>query len=514
MTMTRTDVFIVGAGPTGLVLALWLTRQGVNVRIFDKSEAMASTSRALGIHARVLELYRQLDLADDVVANGHKLEATNIWCGGAHKTHIPFGNLGVELTPYPFLHIYPQDQHERLLERRLNSMGVYVERNRELIDYQEHESYVTARFRHSANSLTDNDHIETCEATFIAGCDGAHSAVRHATGLGFDGATYSQLFYVADIEGTGSALNGQGHASMNNSDFFLLLGYDEHRARINGAVEESVLTKDISNLTLEDVAPNISKAVDVQIEKVNWFSTYRVHHRVAESFRKGRAFLVGDAAHIHSPVGGQGMNTGIGDAINLAWKFAAVIQGKADMSILDTYDIERHAFATTLVHTTDSMFNALTSGGYLTSFVRSFFIPYISPILAKFNRFRERVFRGASQIMINYQHSALSAGCAGSIQGGDRVPWAPVGKVDNFDSLKDITWQVQVYGDVKDEMKEWCRSKGIPLHIFPWDEKYHSVGFGKDAGYLIRPDSYIAVAEASGLPAAYEKYLDDNCIQL
>ncbi|KAF7594633.1 hypothetical protein BBP40_008723 [Aspergillus hancockii] len=513
--MTRTDVLIVGAGPTGLVMALWLTRQGVKVRIIDKSEVNVSTSRALTIHARTLELYRQLGLAEDVVANGHKIEATNVWTGGVHRSHIPIGDIGADLTPYPFIHICPQDRHERLLEERLNSMGLHVERNRELVDFREKEDFVTARIRDSTKHQSDDDSIEPCEAAFIIGCDGAHSAVRQACGIGFDGATYSQLFYVADIEGSGSALNGQAHLSLEGTDFFLLLAYDkDHRARLSGAVDPSAITKEISELTLKDVAPNCGKAVGIQIDKVNWFSVYHVHHRVAEAFRSGRAFLVGDAAHVHSPVGGQGMNTGIGDAINLAWKLTAFLEGKAEMSLLDSYEVERRAFATTLVNTTDGAFNAIASGGYLSYFVRTFFIPYFSPILAKFDYVRQNIFRKVSQILVNYRHSALSASSAGLVQGGDRIPWAPVGDLDNFESLKEISWQVHVYGAAKDELSEWCQLQGIALHIFPWNERYQSVGFGQDTAYLIRPDSYIAVVEPSGLPDRYDQYLKENNIQL
>ncbi|KAE8343812.1 hypothetical protein BDV24DRAFT_128288 [Aspergillus arachidicola] len=513
--MTRTDVLIIGAGPTGLVLALWLTRQGISVRIIDKSEAKASTSRAMAIHARTLELYRQLDLAEDVVANGHKIAATNIWAGGVHRAHVPFGDFGAGLTPYPFIHIFPQDQHERLLEARLNIMGVQVERNRELVEFQEQESSITARLRNTTKPHIDNGDIETCEAAFIVGCDGAHSAVRQNCGIGFEGATYSKLFYVADIEGSGPSLNGQAHLSLNDNQFFLLMAYDkDHRARLNGAVDESALTKDISDLTLDDVAPDAGKAVGVKIDKVNWFSTYHVHHRVAEAFRSGRAFLVGDAAHVHSPVGGQGMNTGIGDAINLAWKLTAVIQDKADMSLLDSYEVERRAFAALLVNTTDTAFNAIASDGYLSYFIRTWFIPYVSPLLSKIGLVRQRMFRGVSQIMLNYRDSVLSAGLASTVQGGDRIPWAPVGELDNFQCLNEITWQVHVYGEAKDTLKEWCHSKGVPLHIFPWNEKYQSVGLGKDAAYLIRPDTYVAVAEPSGLSEQFDQYLKDNEIRV
>lgn len=136
------------------------------------------------------------------------------------------------------------------------------------------------------------------------------------------------------------------------------------------------------------------------------------------------------------------------------------------------------------------------------------------PILTRFDRFRHRIFQGVSQIKLNYRDSALSAGTAGYVQGGDRIPWAPVGDVDNFESLKEITWQVHVYGNSKVELEDWCREKRVPLRVFAWDEKYQAVGLGRDAAYLIRPDTYVAVAEPSGLPERFEKYLDENRIRL
>ncbi|KAF7181168.1 hypothetical protein CNMCM7691_000297 [Aspergillus felis] len=513
----RTEVLIIGAGPTGLVLALWLTRQNVKVRIIDRKEAQPSTSRALAIHARTLELYRQLGLADDVVANGHKIEATNIWAEGSHRAHVPIGNIGKGLTPYPFIHIYAQDFHEKLLEDRLNAMGVTVQRNWELVDFEENEECILAQLKHTTEqpNSTKDEKTEFCEASYIVGCDGAHSAVRRACNIAFEGATYPQLFFVTDIEGSGPTLNGEAHLSLNGSEFMLSLAYDQDRkARFAGAVDESRVTKELSELTLDDVASATIKNLGLQIDKVNWFTTYRVHHRVAATFRRGRAFLAGDAAHIHSPVGGQGMNTGIGDAINLAWKIAAVVHGKADSSLLDSYDPERHAFASTLVNTTDQAFTNLVAKGYVSNFIRNWVVPTVMPILTRFDLFRQRMFRGVSQIMLNYRDSALSAGTAGYVQGGDRVPWAPVGDVDNFDSLKEITWQIHVYGDSKQEMEDWCRDKRVPLHVFPWDEKYQAAGFARDAAYLIRPDTYVAVAEPSGRPERFEQYLEENGIRL
>ncbi|KAL5337564.1 FAD binding domain-containing protein [Aspergillus crustosus] len=500
---SRPDVLIVGAGPSGLVTALWLVRQGITVRIIDKAQTDVSTSRALAIHARTLELYRQLDVAEEVVSNGHKITATNIWTEGSHKGRLPIGDFGTGLTPYPFIQILSQDQHEKLLENRLNSLGVQVERNRELISYIENETSILTRLKIKGTmdqtpDTPDEFVTENCEATFLVGCDGAHSAVRHASGIGYDGATYSHIFYVADIEGSGPSINGEAHVTFNEAEFMLLFPYDEsRRARISGAIDDAAAGKGIE-VTFEDVAPRMEQTLKLQIDKVNWFSTYRSHHRVAAAFRKGRAFLVGDAAHIHSPVGGQGMNTGIGDAINLAWKLSAVIKRQADPSLLNSYESERRAFANQLVNSTDRGFNAVISQSFFDRFMRTTIFPYVAPFLATIDF-----------IMLDYRHSALSAGSAGYIHGGDRMPWASVGEVDNFGSLKSIDWQVHVYGDHKEELAEWCQTKNIPLHSFAWDGQYQAVGLQAGTAYLIRPDTYIAVVEPSGHPQRFEEYFAD-----
>ncbi|HLZ79158.1 MAG TPA: FAD-dependent oxidoreductase, partial [Sphingomonas sp.] len=351
--MTRHDVLIIGAGPTGLVLALWLTRLGIKVRIVDKTANPGTTSRALAVHARTLELYRQLDLTDAVVAQGHKVPAINLWVQGHKKARVSFEDIGAGLTPYPFLHIFPQDEHEQLLIERLEAMGVRVERETELVDYRDEGDHIVARLRGPAGE-------QSCEAAYIAGCDGARSAVRQGMDVGFPGGTYQQLFYVADVAASGPPIDGELHVDLDEADFLAIFALaDKGRARLIGTVRDE-RAEQAETLCFEDVSDRAITHLKVTVEQVNWFSTYHVHHRVADRFRQGRAFLLGDAAHIHSPAGGQGMNTGIGDAINLAWKLAAVLGGRASDTLLDSYQIERIAFARRLVSTTDRAFTMVT----------------------------------------------------------------------------------------------------------------------------------------------------------
>jgi 2-polyprenyl-6-methoxyphenol hydroxylase-like FAD-dependent oxidoreductase len=506
--MMRSDVLIIGAGPTGLVLALWLAKLGVKLRIVDKTAEPGTTSRALAVQARTLELYRQLDLADAVVELGHKVPAINLWVKGEATARLPFETIGEDLTAYPFLEIFPQDQHERLLIERLEKLGVSVERRTELTRFTDEGGRITARLRGPEGREED------CEATYIAGCDGARSSVRETLGTGYPGGTYRQIFYVADVEAAGPAVNGELHADLDEADFlavFPLAG--EGRARLIGTVRDERADR-AETLKFEDVSSRAIEHLKVEVKKVNWFSTYHVHHRVAEHFRKGGAFLLGDAAHIHSPAGGQGMNTGIGDAINLAWKLAAVLAGRTPDSLLDTYEAERIGFARRLVATTDRVFSFVTAEGRIADIVRTRIAPVILPRVIAFERAREYLFRTVSQITLNYRGMPLSVGSAGHVHGGDRLPWAPSGGVDNYSALSAITWQVHVYGAARAELAGWCADRHVPLHVFDWKPKYGAVGLARDALYLLRPDTYVALAETSGAPDALDRYCSERGIEI
>jgi 2-polyprenyl-6-methoxyphenol hydroxylase-like FAD-dependent oxidoreductase len=504
----RNDVLIVGAGPTGLVLALWLTKIGVRVRIIDKAPGPGTTSRALAVQARTLELYRQLDLTDAVIAQGLRGEAMNLWVQGERKARVPLGTIGEGMTPYPYLQVFPQDEHERLLIKRLEALGVSVERQRELIEFADEGTRIDARIR------TPEGGEEGCEASYIVGCDGARSTVRQQMGADFPGGTYRQVFYVADIEGSGPAVNGELNVALDEADFILVFPMSrDGGARLVGVVGDERADR-AETLAFEDVSRTAIDALKLQVDKVNWFSTYRVHHRVADHFRKGRAFVAGDAGHVHSPVGGQGMNTGIGDAINLAWKLAWVLRSQAGDELLSTYEAERIGFARRLVHTTDRVFTFATADGPVADFMRTRVAPFIMPIATRISAVTEFMFRTVSQTMLNYREGPLSEGKAGDVCGGDRLPWAPARGVDNYDSLAAITWQVHVYGAARDSLVHWCAARAIPLRVFEWATSHGEAGLARDAAYLLRPDTYVALAEPSGSAEALDLYLSTRNIRL
>jgi 2-polyprenyl-6-methoxyphenol hydroxylase-like FAD-dependent oxidoreductase len=500
------EVLIVGAGPTGLATALWLTRLGVRARIIDKTVEPGTTSRAVAVQARTLEFYRQIGLADAVVARGHDVSAANMWVAGRHVARAVFGDMGAGISPYAYAFIFTQDEHERLLIDALRESGVSVERQTELIRFDERADRVVATLRHADGRLED------CDAAFIAGCDGAHSRVREVLSVGFPGGTYEHLFYVADVEARGVVMNGDIHVALDRTDFLAVFPLKGgRRARLVGTVRDAT-GKPREELTWDDVSTRVMGWLRIDIDAVNWFSTYHVHHRVADQFRRGRAFLLGDAAHIHSPVGGQGMNTGIGDAVNLAWKLAAVLHGRADTRILDTYEPERIAFARRLVATTDQAFTGVTSSSTTARLLRLHIAPAILPVLLGSSRFRRLAFRTISQTAIDYRGSTLSTGHAGRVHGGDRLPWVRFAEdghdADNFASLTSLDWQVHVYGTSTSEIRAVCGERGLPLHEFRWEPQTTRAGFLRNALYLVRPDGYVALAAANQPHAALTSYLD------
>jgi 2-polyprenyl-6-methoxyphenol hydroxylase-like FAD-dependent oxidoreductase len=498
---TGHPVLIIGAGPTGLALALWLTRLGVSVRIIDKSSQPGTTSRALAVQARTLEFYRQVDLSAAVVDAGVKVVGANLWVRGVKAARLPIQRMGEGMSLFPYALIYPQDAHERLLIERLDDLGVTVERRTELLRFDQHSEGVRALLKRPDNSE------EICEAAYLAGCDGASSTVRETLGAGFPGGTYSGLFYVADVDAAGPAGEGEIHVDLEDADFvavFPLKGVG--RLRLIGVISREP-DREPGELTFEDISKRAIENLKLTIAKVNWFSTYRVHHRTATRFRDGRVFLLGDAAHIHSPVGGQGMNTGIGDAVNLAWKLAAVLHGGARVSLLDTYELERIVFARRLVATTDRAFTLVTKQGVVARWVRRSLVPLIAPWVYRPAPVRRFLFRVLSQIGVNYRNSPLSAGTASRVRGGDRLPWVETEPgSDNFIPLASLTWQVHVYGEARRDLAGVCTELQLPFHHFAWRPEMRRDGLLPGALYLVRPDGHVALADPLADPERLRDY--------
>jgi 2-polyprenyl-6-methoxyphenol hydroxylase-like FAD-dependent oxidoreductase len=304
-----TDVLVVGAGPTGLMLANQLGRQGVRARIVDRHAGPLLQTRALGVQARTLEIYSHLGIVERALELGKRATGANIWAHGRLAARLPLGDIGRDLSPYPFLLILGQDDNERLLGEALQHWGMAIAWNTELVGLVQEADQVIARLKEPDGTIRE------VTAAWVAGCDGARSAVRELSAIAFQGAPYEHVFFVADTQMTGPMVPDELNVYLWREGFHLFFpmrGTDHWR--VVGIVPPALRGRD--DLTLDEVIPSIREEAGsgLSFQGCSWFSTYRIHHRRAERFRDGRCFLLGDAAHIHSPVGAQGMNTGLQDA--------------------------------------------------------------------------------------------------------------------------------------------------------------------------------------------------------
>jgi 2-polyprenyl-6-methoxyphenol hydroxylase-like FAD-dependent oxidoreductase len=487
MTPETPQILIVGAGPSGLVLALWLQRLGVSFRIIDQSSKPGETSRALAVQARTLEFYQQLGIAERLIEAGILVREITFRRRGKVIAKAPLGAAGEGMSPFPYLLFLSQDVHERLLVAELERLGVTIERETELVSLTELPNNLTATIKTKSG-------LQMQTYSYICGCDGAHSVVRHSVGIEFPGGTYSQVFYVADVLAQGDMANADLQISVSQKDFCIIMPIKSlHSTRLTGVVPPECESK--PDLTFADVALSVQRNTGLSVQKVNWFSSYRVHHRVASHFRHGRVFLVGDAGHIHSPAGGQGMNTGIGDAINLAWKLAQVSKGRAPESMLASYETERIAFARVLVRTTDTAFSVIASRTLIGSLFRAYILPGLFSILARIRPLARLAFRVISQIRIQYSDSPLNTGrLPGPLRPGQRLPWVNDGAIDNFKPLQSLAWQIHLFGQATSQVREAAAVQDLSVHEFPWSKAAREKGFARDFAYLIRPDGHIAGA--------------------
>src|SRR5258706_4492310 len=320
-----TDVLIVGAGPTGLMLANQLGRRGVRTLIMDRHAGPSLQTRALGVQARTMEIYSQLGIVDRALELGKRGTGANIWAQGRKMARFPLGEAGKGVTPYPFIFILGQDDNERIMGERLRDWGLSVQWNTELVGLDQETGQVTATLK-QPDGVT-----RKLTAAWVAGCDGARSGVRELSGITFPRAPYEHVFFFADTEVMGSMLADEVNVYLWKQGFHLFFpmrGTDHWR--IVGILPSNLRDRDAA--TFEDVVPSVrdEAGAGLSFKACTWFSTYRIHHRSASRFRDRRCFLLGDAAHVHRPVGAQGRNTGLQDAYNLGWKLALVVKGQAD----------------------------------------------------------------------------------------------------------------------------------------------------------------------------------------
>lgn len=523
------DVTVVGAGPTGLFAAALLAQSGVSVRILDRSPTAAKESRAFAVQARTLEAMLAIGLADRLLDRGTVAGGARIYIGGEESAGFSFEDVGHPDTPYPLVLVLPQSETEAVLAEHLAGRGIAVERG-----------VTAARLEQDAAGVTlhcaapDGGGI-AIRSRYLIGADGAHSFVRKALGLTFHGAPYAQTFLLADCTLEGELADGPFSVFFHRQNFamwFPMRG--ERRGRVITTSRQDVADPSLAGqgsapATLAEVEASFRQAAarDLRLADPVWLSRYRVHHRGVNRYGAGRAFVAGDAAHIHSPAGGQGMNTGLQDAFNLAWKIAARLRSGAPEALLASYDAERRPVGETVLAATDRTFSFVTSSSGWVSAVRNVVLPVVGATVGRSGLMRSRAFHFLSELGIRYAAGAAvqdggRAGWSGGPPPGHRAPDARIARtLSVFDVLAGYRFHILAFSRkplraaeieaLADELDRAAAASGLDMgaHLVGHSlvgrhprlarvendtllSAFGVTGGVEQALYLVRPDGHVA----------------------
>ena len=412
MTPDTPVPLVVGAGPVGLTMADELARHGASCRIIDRSAKPSQTSKALAIFPRTLEVFETMGIADHFIAAGHRLNGLSLHHRLEQIARIELTSVA---SPFPFALGLPQSETERLLSEHLGAFGITVERGVELTSLTQVSDAVRAVLRHS------DGREETIEAPWVVGCDGAHSTTRHALGMDFEGAQYDESFILADVRLESDLARDRVHLFLGDDGLVGLIPFFENRWRIVADIAPDSRDQSSRDVTLDEVQALLERRGLPQYHASDptWMAHFHISHRKVREFRRLRVFLAGDAAHIHSPAGGQGMNTGIQDAFNLAWKLALVVRGRAPAQLLASYHVEREPVARDVLNLTDRITRMATMRNSVAQSLRDFLLPRVSGI----DFVGEKIADRLAELNVTYRTSPIVENRGGGrLKAGDRAP--------------------------------------------------------------------------------------------
>jgi 2-polyprenyl-6-methoxyphenol hydroxylase-like FAD-dependent oxidoreductase len=395
-TNQNPDVIVVGAGPVGLVAGCELARHGVGVRVIDKLAQPTDQSRAIAVHARSLDMFDRMGIVDELLGTGIKAIAMQMYAGGRKLFRVPLGEVD---SAFPFTLTTAQTETERVLDEHLQSLGVTVERGVELVALSQDDEGVHLTLQRGGST-------ERASASWVIGADGAHSSVRKLVGTKLAGSFVGERFLLGDVDAEHNLDRDSMHTFFSPDGPVIVLPMRDGRMRFLAEVHDAPGTPLNMNPTPDELQAILDRRIGgIRVVQSHWLTNFEIRHARVRAYRWGRVFLAGDAAHIHSPAGGQGMNTGMQDVFNLAWKLAAVINDDARDTLLDSYEAERGPVADSVITYT----NRLTKAGTLSGTPRRI-RDVVVRILSRVPAARRVMAETAEEVNVNYQDSPIAVG--------------------------------------------------------------------------------------------------------
>ncbi len=499
--MTKPSALVVGAGPTGMTSAIELARAGFDVRIVDKSADKAKHSQALVIQARTLEQFQRYGLAAKAVAQGRRITSANFYSEGKEIVHFTLDKIA---SRYPFALFIPQSETEDLLNETMESLGVKTERRVELESLAQGDEEVLVTLRHADGST------EAIKPRWVIGCDGAHSTIRELAGIPFEGRGVGLSFFLGDLEVDGPDVPREELViHVSHGDVVFMGRLSDRIVRLIVALQAGQNEQPPAEVTVDDFQRAVDHmGVRVKVRGSEWMTPFRVRDLQAKHYRAGNVFLAGDASHIHSPVGGQGMNTGIQDVANLSWKLAAVARG-AEPGLLDSYEEERGEVGKALLRATKRGLKMATMSNPLLESLRNL----LAPVVSRLDAVQRAAVGFISETAIDYRFSSIvmDHGGDGELRAGDRLP--DLGLSPNATILQNWTaphhraFVVDEPGANVDAVRAMLPvAETIPVPFGQLDETGQLM-LGKEPKVLVlRPDGYLGFRGPLGSMAELGRY--------
>lgn len=500
------EVLIVGAGPTGMTAAIELARLGMGVRIIDKADQTARYSQALVVQARTLEQLQRYGIAQEAIARGRQMHEAKFFSEGKLIVDITLDRVQ---SRYPYALFIPQSKTEKLLNECMESLGVHTERNVELVSLAQNAE-VRAGLRHA------DGRTEELTPRWVIGCDGAHSTVRQKMDVAFEGGGVGMSFFLGDCDIDGPDVPKEELSiHVRHGDLVFMSRLSEKSVRLIVALHEEQDKAEQREVTIDDLQRAVDRiGVNAKIRSAEWLTPFRVSDRQAKHYRIGSVFLAGDASHIHSPVGGQGMNTGIQDAANLAWKIAAVARG-ADDALLDSYEVERGEVGRALLRFTERGLRLATVSNPILERLRD----TMAPMITKLPPIRQIAMGFVSETAIEYRSSPIvvDLGGDGHLRAGDRLP--DLGLRNHGSLLQNwIVARHRIFGlnldndDIEVLKESFRHADVVSLAANDLDREGRRLLGDDGKMFVLRPDGYVGFRARSGYQAELMNYARQDAL--